>query len=274
MGLNHERTWLGLDEARAHLRDGSGRGVKIAVLDSGIEIAHPALRGMRLTDDVVVTSDGMRFSCLPGDGSDVFGHGTAVAGIIHELAPEAEIGSFRVLGTELDSRTALICEAAFEALDRGYHILNCSFGCHFKQHALQYKAWVDAAYLRGAHVIAASNNPESTRPEWPGHFSSVITVSTSATSSRVAGKDMLHYRAGSLVEFSAPGINLEVAWKDCSRKTVSGSSYATPHVTALLARLLSHSPDLTPTQAKALLQHLATPLGEAADHTPSIIAYG
>ncbi len=250
--------WLELDEAREHLRTGTGRGVKIAVLDSGIESAHPALNGLKLTDDVMITSQGLQFACVPGEGHDVFGHGTAVAGIIRRLAPEAEIGSFRVLGNELDSRTALICEAAFEALDRGYDILNCSFGCRFKQHALQYKAWIDAAYLKGVHVVAASNNPESTRPEWPGHFSSVITVSTARTPSPTC----LFYRQGSLVEFAASGMNLEVPWKDASRKTVSGSSYAAPHVTALLARLLSRSPGLPPAQAKAILQQLAEPWSE------------
>ena len=258
MDLKHQPLWLDLEKAREDLRMGSGQGVKIAVLDSGIECSHPALGGLELTDDVVVTNQGLQFECVPGGGHDVFGHGTAVAGIIRRLAPEAKIGSFRVLGNELDSRTALICEAAFEALDRGYDILNCSFGCRFKQHALQYKAWIDAAYLKGVHVVAASNNPETARPEWPGHFSSVVTVSTARAPSAMG----LFYRQGSLVEFAAAGMNLEVPWKDGSRKTVSGSSYAAPHVTALLARLLSRHPGLPPSQAKALLQQVAEPWSE------------
>jgi subtilisin len=248
-------SWLSLEDARECLRRGTGRGVRIAVLDSGIETDHPALRDTRLADDVAVKIEGNHLAISPGQGEDVFGHGTAIASIIRRLAPEAEIGSFRVLGELLDSRTAVICEGAFQALDCSYHILNCSFGCSFKQHALQYKSWIDTAYLRGVHVIAAGNSLDASKPEWPSHFSSVISVSAHAA----AEESALYYRRGHLVEFAARGVEVEVAWKGGAQKKVSGSSYASPHVAALLARLLSCCPDLTPAQAKALLQRLATP---------------
>ena len=75
----------------------------------------------------------------------------AIASIIRQVAPEAKIGSFRVLGEQLRSRTAIICEGARLALDCGYQVLNCSFGCGREDHVLQTReARHDAGQLERA----------------------------------------------------------------------------------------------------------------------------
>src|ERR687885_2356244 len=84
--------------------DGStGKGVKVCIVDSGVEGSHPAVGGM-LRGGVVVekTEEGPVVREEPH--GDLFGHGTACAGIIHRLAPEAEIYSARVLGKDLTGR--------------------------------------------------------------------------------------------------------------------------------------------------------------------------
>jgi subtilisin family serine protease len=251
-------TWLTVEQARRYLREGTGRGIKIAVLDSGIEVRHPVLKGLKLTDDLAVTDNGLHLSCVSGGGIDVFGHGTAIAGILRQVAPEAEIGSFRVLGEHLRSRTAIICEGAREALERGYHILHCSFGCSREDQVLQYKDWIDEAYVKGRHIVAACNNYDYMKREWPGHFPSVITVNFAKTDDSEA----LYYRPGQLVEFAARGDDLDVPWCGGGRKKVTGSSFAVPHVAGLLARLLSLCPELPPLAAKALLHRVAEPWRE------------
>ena len=102
--MNH---WISPSEAAEALRRGRGRGVRIAVLDSGVDVTHPAFAGRTLCDDLAIVEDGHRLKVVPGEGRDLFGHGTAVAGIIQEVAPEAEIGSIRVLGESLSARTAI-----------------------------------------------------------------------------------------------------------------------------------------------------------------------
>jgi subtilisin len=248
-------TWPTLEEARAFLRTGTGRGIKIAVLDSGIEASHPLLNGLELADDLAVVDDGLRFSSVPGEGRDVFGHGTAIAGILRQIAPEAQLGSFRVLGEQLRSRSLLIREGVRLALERGYHILNCSFGCGREDQLPLYKDWVDEAYIKGCHIVAACNDQDFLKREWPGHFPTVVTVNFT----RSDQPDALFCRRGSLVEFAAPGQDLEVAWLAGGKKKVTGSSFAAPHVAALLARLLSCHPTLSPLHAKALLHQLAAP---------------
>ncbi len=248
-----------LTQLRKLWRGGDGQGVKVAILDSGVEISHPQLAGLRLTDDVAVVESAGKFSAAKGEGGDLFGHGTAVCSLIHRLAPAAEIGSFRVLGEQCRSRSAIVRVGARLALERGYHILNCSFGCSREDHVLYYKDWVDEAYLRGAHVVAACNNEHYARREWPGHFPSVITVDFTATAA-----DALHYRRGTLVEFLAAGQDIEVAWRDGAMKRVTGSSFACAHAAGLLARLISAQLQKPSTlEGKAQLQQLAAPWEQA-----------
>lgn len=262
--MNHRSTWVTPEQAQHALRQGRGRGVKIAVIDSGIELSHPALSGLRLVDDLAfeLTPEGV-VKRIPGNGIDVFGHGTAVAHSVRRIAPEAQIGSFRVLNAALGSKFQIIREAATLAIDRGYQILNCSFGSRadlsFIEH---FKPWVDLAYRRGVHIVSACDNDDFRSAEWPGHFPSVITVNMATTLS-----DELFFRwdepegdfSRHLVEFAARGVDLEVPWNRgrWSRKT--GSSFAAPHVAGLLSRILSQHPTLKPPVAKALLQEIALP---------------
>src|ERR1700747_353371 len=144
------------EEAKTAIRTGTGKGVKVAILDSGVEKTHVGLSGLKLVDDIAIVSQENSIQIFPGDGKDIYGHGTAIAGIIHSTAPEAEIGSFRVLGPKLRSRTRVICEGVRQALDRGYQILSCSLGCEgSSRFLLAYKVWIDEAYLQAAHIVSA-----------------------------------------------------------------------------------------------------------------------
>jgi subtilisin len=82
--------------------------------------------------------------------------------------------------------------------------------------------------------------------EWPSHFPSVITVNFA----RSDQPGLFYCRLGHLVEFAAPGEDVEVAWLGGSRKKVTGSRFALPHLAALLARLLSCCPNLWPLRAR------------------------
>lgn len=241
-----------LRRASEALRAGTGRGVRIAVLDSGVETSHEAMEGLRLFDEVAFERDGPFLKRVDG-GGDAMGHGTGVAWLIRSIAPEAEIGSFRVLDGDLKSRTSIVWEAARVAMQRGYHILNCSFGCiGDPRYVMPYKEWTDDAYVRGVHVVAACNNEDAAMREWPGWFPNVITVNLASMD-----PDVWRRRPGSLVDFAAHGHEVRVPWKGGGWKVVTGSSYAAPRMSGWLARLLSGCPDLRVDEAKALLWRLA-----------------
>jgi len=239
--------WLTPAAVKEALACGSGRGVRVAVLDSGVEIAHGQFGGRSLLEDRAFEGDGSEGD---GEGTDLYGHGTAVAGIIWQVAPEAEIGSLRVLGPKLSARTMQIAQAAKRAVREGYHILNCSFACGLGGHLPIYKEWLDEAFIRGVHVVAASS--EHAQPEWPAHFSSVLGVDSSPHSETGLG-----LVPGRLVEFEAKGANCRVPWKGNSYREMTGCSFAAAEVCGLLARLLSVHPDLHPAEAKSLLRRVA-----------------
>lgn len=247
--------WISPEQAEAAILEGTGRGIRIAVIDSGVEIGHPDLGGLRLADDIVVEEREGEVVITEGVGKDLYGHGTAVAGVIREMAPEAEIGSIRVLNAYNSSKTVILREGTRQALDRGYHILNCSFGCGVMSQVLDYKSWVDEAYLRGRHVVAACNNRDMEKVEWPGYFSSVIGVNMARSDDPHA----VYYRPGNLIEFATRGVGVEVAWLGGRRSLQTGSSFATPRVAGLLARLLSVYPELPPLLAKAAIRRLCRP---------------
>lgn len=242
--------WISPDEARLALARGKGAGVRVAILDSGIEIGHPDFQGRQLSDDLAVGLNGV----TEGQGVDIYGHGTALASIIWRLAPEVEIGSFRVLGANLGARSTLVARAAEQAISLGYHILNCSFACGVTGHLALYKTWTDCASLEGVHVVAASGSRGAA--EWPAHLSSVLGVDCAVDANELLGR-----RTGGLVEFVAPGAEIDVAWKDGGRRLMTGSSFAAAHVTGLLARLLSEHPIRDPQLIKAVLRRLAKPAG-------------
>ena len=244
-----------MEEARRALEKGTGKGVRVAVIDSGVEIDHPALAGLTLLHDLQVVDGGVQIEVKPGGGVDVFGHGTAVTSVIRRIAPDAEIGSFRVLGANLGSRTVIIREGVRQAIDHGYRVLNCSFGCGLSEHIFQYKEWIDEAYLKGIHIVSACNNYDFTTPEWPGYFPSVVTVNMA----RFDEDHTFFYKPGHLVEFAARGVDVNLPWNNHSTKEVTGSSFAAPIMSALVARLISEMPNLAPLEAKAILHRLAIP---------------
>ena len=261
------KSWISLEEARSAITSGKGKGVRIAVLDSGIEASHPGLHGLKLADDLSFVSDGNTVRVEAGAGIDINGHGTGIAGIIRALAPEARIASFRVLRMglfDLTSKRDIIQRAAFEAIDRRYQILNCSFGCRGeKEFIMEFKDWVDEAYVKGVHVISACSNRDFTEREWPAYFPTVVTVDKMS----IAQDDRFFYRPGNLVEFVAKGQYSDLLWLDGQKKSGFGTSFAAPVATALLARLISVYPGLSPLAAKELLRLVAEPWHRAPKGT-------
>ncbi len=247
--------WPSLDEAREASRIGTGAGVRVAVIDSGVEAGHPRLASLRIRDSVRFEENGGTVVAIENEGHDVYGHGTAVAGILHELAPEAEVGSFRVIDARSVSRTHLICAGVREAIHRGYHILNCSFGCRgLAKFILPHKEWADEAWLHGVHIVAACGNTDSREAEWPSHFASVIGVDLAETTS-----EDLFFRRDHLVGFSARGENVEVAWIGGGVQNQTGTSFAAPRVSGAIARILSVYPDIPPAMMHTVLSSLSEP---------------
>ncbi|MEM6916527.1 MAG: S8 family serine peptidase [Verrucomicrobiota bacterium] len=244
-----------LSEIGEAARSGTGRGVKVAVIDSGVEADHPRLENATIRDLVGFEERNGIVEVVEENAGDSFGHGTAVADIIHQEAPEAEIGSFRVIDARSVSKTHLICAGVREAMKRGYHVLNCSFGCRgLAKFILPHKEWSDEAWLQGIHVVAACSNTDTDEAEWPSHFAPVFGVDLADTT-----EDAVFYRPQHLVSFSARGENLEVAWLNGGIQRQTGTSFAAPKVSAHIARILSVYPGIPPSMMYTMVSSTAKP---------------
>jgi hypothetical protein len=227
----------------------TGAGVRVAVVDSGIDADHPAL------GDSVDREGGIEFS-VDADGSvratsgphdDVFGHGTACAGIIHALAPEARITSVRVLGPRLTGKAAAFHAGLAWAVDQGFDVINLSLGTTKPDWALAFHEVCDRAYFGGSFVVTAANNVA--RVSYPSLFASVASVACNTATDPLR----FHVNPEPPTEFLARGIDVEVPWLGGGTTTTTGNSFAAPHIAGLAALVRSKHPQLRPFQVKAVL---------------------
>ncbi len=232
-------------------REAKGKGVSVAVIDSGIDTTHPDLIGC-VRSSVEARIDNKRIIFDPSTSGDSAGHGTACAGIIARMVPEAEIYSIKVLGASgLGDGHAFLAGLEY-AIKMRYRIINLSLGTTKPQFFAPLHDLLDRAYLAGCVVVAAANNLP--HPSFPSVFSSsLISVIKSTETDPL--KFGFHY--GEIIELTAPGVNIRTPWPGGGHRNLTGNSFACPHIAGIIARLLECHPDLTPFQVKAALHSIA-----------------
>jgi subtilisin len=228
----------------------TGEGIRIAVVDSGVECDHPALddcvRGGVVVEYDPESETQVRYEDEPHP-MDLAGHGTACAGIIHALAPRAEIYSVRVLGSNMKGRAIQFAGGLDWAIENGIQVVNLSLSTSKEEYFALFHDLVDQAYFKNMNVICAVNNyPEAS---YPSLYSSVVSVAAHE------GHDpyTYYYNPSPPVEFGAPGIDIQVAWKDRQYVISTGNSFAAPHITAIIALIRAKHPELTPFEVKTVL---------------------
>jgi len=227
-----------------------GKGMRVAVVDSGVEYDHPALQGC-VKGGVIVEYDSKakdNYRIKPDDKpADVSGHGTACASIIHEIAPEAEIYSVRVLGRNMSGRAIQFAAGLDWTIENDMHVVNMSLSTSLDEFFGLFHDLTDQAYFKNINLVSAVNNlPE---PSYPSLFSSVISVAAHD------GHDPFtyYYNPNPPVEFGAPGIDVEMAWNRKQYITATGNSFAAPHIAGITTLILAKHPGLTPFQMKSVL---------------------
>ncbi len=227
----------------------TGAGVRVAVIDSGIDADHPMLGSCvdrSSAVEFVVGADG-EVVMTEGPHGDAFGHGTAVAGIIHALAPEASITSVRVLGPNLTGKAAAFHAGLAWAVDEGFDIVNLSLGTTRSEWALPFHEVCDRAYFGNTFLVTAANNVQ--RASYPSLFASVASVACNTSTDPLR----FHANPNPPTEFLARGIEIEVPWINGGTTTTTGNSFAAPHIAGLAALIKSKHPELRPFQLKAAL---------------------
>ena len=228
----------------------TGAGVRVGIIDSGLENDHPMLRG-RVVENVAVemTDDGP--VVVPDEPRDLFGHGTACGAIILSLAPEVELVSVRVLGADLRGKGSAFAAGLEWTIAHGVQVCNLSLSSKSESLYPVFHDLVDRAYFSSMALVSAANNVPA--PSYPSLFSSVFSVAAHSE----PDPERLYYNPSPPVEFGAWGVDVPIAWKDGGTTVATGNSFAAPHVTGLVARIVSKHPGLAPFEIKAILASVA-----------------
>ena len=243
--ITREWAWSGSD----------GAGVNVGIVDSGVEHDHPALDGCVKQGVAIEWDEGAEDSVRISDDNppkDYCGHGTACAGVIHSIAPQAEITSIRVLGKDLTAKALQFAAGLRWAIENGMTVVNLSLSTSKSDYFALFHELTDKAYFNNVLLVSAVNNfPVAS---YPSLYSSVVSVAAGDAQDPLT----YYYNPSPPVEFGAPGIDIEVPWLNKSTCVTTGNSFAAPHMSGIIALILAKHPHLTPFHVKTILYACAS----------------
>lgn len=255
----------------------SGRGVKVAVIDTGI-YPHPEL----------TIAGGFSSMDYTNDYTDDNGHGTHVAGIIAAksndigmagIAPDVQLYAVKAMDQEGEGSLQNILEGIDWSIQNKMDIINLSLGTDTHSESLQ--QMVDRAYAEGITVVGSAGNSQTIKDEndnvvyvpidtytinYPAKYDSVIAVAA-VDANNVRGA---FSSVGAEVEIAAPGVNVYSTYVNNGTPvyaTSSGTSQAAPHVSGMIALLKQKNPGMTNVQLREEIRKYAMDLGSAGRDT-------
>ena len=235
--------------------DSTGEGMRVCILDSGVEAGHPQVGALEGAVAVTVDENG-ETSITEDNEGDLCGHGTACAGIVRSLAPDCSLYSVRVLGAGFKGSGHILLGGLRWAVDQGFDVINMSLSTTKRQFAALLHELADSAYFRRTLLVASAHNMPV--ESYPWRFSSVISVGSHEEPDPLT----FFYNPSPPVEFFARGVGVEIAWLGGGTIRSSGNSFATPHMAGICALILAKHPELTPFQLKSVLYLTADNVGK------------
>ena len=233
-----------------------GTGVTIAILDSGVDGTHPDLAGKLVP--------GWNFYDGNNNTSDVYGHGTKVAGSaaaasnngvgVTGVAWNAKIMPVRISDTAGYAFYSTIAEGIYWAADNGAKVVNVSYsvqGSTSVQNA--------ANYLRSKGGIVVNSAGNSAALDTTLANNALISVSATGSSDAKASWSSF----GDYVDVAAPGAGIWTTTRGGGYASVSGTSFSSPVTAGVIALMMSANPALRPTELESILKSTAVDLGSA-----------
>ena len=217
------------DAPFAHIT-GTGRGVRVAVVDSGVHASHPHVQGV--AGGVAIAADGS----VTSDFVDRIGHGTAVTAAIREKAPDADVFCVRIFERTLSTNLQTLIAALKWAADARMRVVNLSLGTSKIEHRRALSATVAAATSRGVVVVAARDDGEV---EWlPGILPGVVAVQVDWECPRDA---FYAVKTENGIAFRASGFPRQIPGVAAERN-LHGVSFAVANMAGFVARWLEREP--------------------------------
>jgi subtilisin family serine protease len=218
-----------------------GTGQVVAILDTGLDLRHPALAtkiapgGYDYVDDDASPEEIPGIADHDGDtlSNEGYGHGTFVAGVVSLVAPQARLLPMRVLDAEGRGNVFVVAEALYDATAHGADVINMSFGTVEHTDSKVLKEAIKDAVHSGSVVVAAAGNDGSDVKHYPAAIDGV----TSVAALDVGGTALATFSAqGKWVDVAAPGEDV-ISTLPCGYGSWSGTSMASPFVAGEAALL-------------------------------------
>ena len=231
-----------------------GQGVKVAVIDTGIDRTHPDLAGN--------IKGGWNAITKAGDFNDDNGHGSHVSGTIAGIdddkgvvgvAPKADLYGVKVLDAEGSGTFDDVIAGMLWAVENKMEVASMSLGADQGNPALADA--VEAMRKAGVILIAAAGNSGGT-VGYPAAYPGAIAIAASDSKDKLASFSS----RGPTVAVIAPGVDVKSTYMGGGYDTLSGTSMATPHVSGLTALYVATHKGATPEQARAALKAASTKL--------------
>lgn len=239
--------------------DTQKQAVKVAILDSGVELLSriPVSGSVNLVEEE---------QDLPYYMNDMTGHGTAVADIVHQICPDAQLYAVRVLDRENKGRLSDIVEGIYWCIDHEIDIINMSFGTSKDSEILQ--SAIAEASAHGIMIVgSAGNGGSESDVEYPAAFEEVIAVGAVDTSAKRTQESA----TGPEVELVAPGEQILTKSMLGMETVNSGTSMAAPHVTGAAAVLMQQDSEKSSEQIREALKESGNPLGDEEEYGNGIV---
>lgn len=239
----------------------TGRGVLVAVLDSGLSLGHPAIapvlagRSFDIVDGASTAharTDGIDND---GDGSidESIHHGTFVSALIALSAPGARLLPIRVLDADGRGSSFDVAQGILTAIQQGADVINLSLGMVHQSSVLE--TAVQRALSAGVVVVAAAGNRDSEPTDYPATLPGVVSVAS--VDDAFAKTTFSSF--GSSVDLTTPGEQILSAYGDDQYARWSGTSFSAPFTAGAVALLLERYPGLTPAEVSDALRQTTQP---------------
>jgi subtilisin len=241
-----------------------GTGVRVCVVDTGVDETHPLVGPLDRSAAVVTDAEG-NLSVDEDARGDLAGHGTACAGIIRSLAPGAALSSMRVLTRGKYGTGAALLAGLEWAIEQNFDVVNLSLSTTLPALEPALRDLADRAYFRRCVLVVSAHNMPVRSYPWT--FSSVLSVASHNEPDPMT----YYYNASPPVDFFARGVRVRVAWAGGTERVNTGNSFAAPHMAGICALVLSKHRWLTPFQLKSVLFMAASNVAGGAEEseTPS-----
>lgn len=235
---------------------GGSPGIKVAIVDTGIDSRHPDLTGQVV--------GGFDFFNRDADAADDMGHGTHVAGTVAALtnngvgvagvAWSSRLLAVKVLGANGSGYTSSIAEGISYAVRQGAKVINLSLGS--PQNSSLLDSAVKQALAAGVTVVAAAGNDGVSTRMYPAAIPGVLAVGSSDSTD---GRSSFSNH-GTWVTVAAPGSSILSTYPGGRFQTMSGTSMAAPHVAGVAALVLAQHPDWSADQVKTAIATSGDPV--------------